>query len=78
MCSSFKRQMKKPALMVPKELLTLKDTERDGTCCVKVFLQEVAAHQQCVLCGITAPLIFGRQGKKKILKRNQSEHPKNN
>lgn len=26
----------------------------------KLFLQEVAAHQQCVLCGNTAPLSFGK------------------
>lgn len=38
-----------------KEPLTLQDTERGGNCWVKSFLQE-AAQQQCMLCGITAPL----------------------
>lgn len=74
MCNSLKRQMTKPALTVPKESLTLQGTEWDGNCRVKVSLQEVAAHQQCVLCGITAPLIFGRGGKKNNICREISQN----
>lgn len=75
-CSSFKRQMTKPALVVPKEPLTLQDSEREGNCWVKAFSARSCCSSavRAVWKHCTSKFWKGQGGKS--LKRNQWEYPK--